>query len=87
MPLILDKCISIQFETRNGCSQRRLAIDLDLFCKTTRELADKAEEKGDLLPWFDHGGIVMTVEFALGIFKSILIDFLVVFEVELNIDS
>ena len=64
-----------------------MTIDLDLLGKTTRKLADKAKEKGDLLSWSDHGGIVMTMEFTLGIFKSILIDFLIIFEVELNTDS
>jgi len=64
-----------------------LTIDLDLLGKTTRKLADKAKEKGDLLSWSDNGDIMMTMEFTLGIFKSILIDFLIIFEIELNIDS
>lgn len=85
-PLVVDKGVAVEFEVGNGGFQRWLAADLNLLCKTSRELRDETEDEGDFLAGFDDCGVVVAVEFTLGIFEAILINFGVVFEVELNID-
>ena len=85
-PLVVDEGVAIEFEVRNGSSQRWLAADLNLLCKTSGELRDETEDEGNFLTRFDDGGVVVAVEFSLGIFEAVLINFGVVFEVELNVD-
>ena len=85
-PFVVDKGVAVEFEVGNGGFQRWLAADLNLLCKTSRELRDETKDESDFLTRFDDCGVVMAVEFTLGIFEAILINFGVVFEVELNID-
>ena len=85
-PLVVDEGVAVEFEVGDGGLQRRLAADLNLLCETSRELRDETEDEGDFLTWFDDGGVVVTIELTLCIFEAVLINFRIVFEVELDVD-
>ena len=85
-PLIVDEGVAVEFEVGNWGLQRWLATDLNLLCKTSRELRYETEDEGNFLAGFDDGRVVVTIKFSLGIFEAVLVNFRIVFEVELNID-
>ena len=84
--MIIDVGISVEFEVGNGCSERRFAADLYFLAEASRKFRDEAEDEGGLLSRFDDIVVVVAVEFAFGIFEAMLIDFLIIFDLEFDVD-
>ena len=87
LPLILNIGIAIKFQARDRCPQGRLTLYLHFFGKTASKLADKAKEIDDFLFRFDHIILIMIIKLILAILEPILIDLVIIFELEFDVDG
>jgi hypothetical protein len=86
LPLVRDERSTIQLQVRDRCSKRGLTADLYLFCKISWKIGQETKDKSDFFPWLYDSVLVVAIELHLGIFEPTVVDFWVIFELELDID-